>query len=68
MALFLVTLYVGIMGAIFQAFIPDAHLQSALFFDANFFMVVLLPAIIFESGYSLKKVRICLGEMAVDTL
>jgi NhaP-type Na+/H+ or K+/H+ antiporter len=37
-------------------FVPSPTLRSIITFDPNFFMVFLLPTIIFESGFSMKKV------------
>lgn len=38
--------------------IPTLHLQEEEMFRPNMFFLLLLPPIIFESGYSLHKVRL----------
>lgn len=49
-------LFGAIMGAFIRFFAKLERLQSIVRFDSEFFMLILLPPIIFESGYNMRRV------------
>jgi hypothetical protein len=49
-------LFGAIMGAFIRFFAKLEQLQSIVQFDSKFFMLILLPPIIFESGYNMRRV------------
>jgi len=48
-------LFGAIMGAFIRFFAKLERLQSIVQFDSEFFMLILLPPIIFESGYNMRR-------------
>lgn len=51
-------LFGAIMGAFIRFFAKLERLQSIVQFDSEFFMLILLPPIIFESGYNMRRVHL----------